>query len=228
MLLSNTKFKTLKFTGGIVNKFYSNKKIFDNWNDYIINNRTIRFKNLKETVSSENICIDCKKAIFEISVSEPSWFDNGSISIGNIDSVIRLIYKREWKIEDLLNSVLKMRNLFFFCLNRRYFAFDKISVEIEDKDNKYIEVANLYIRGSEDIKEPKHMLNYQLIEGNINKLLKILDEVKYITYKIPKNDNEYISVTATSYAHTFSAFQSIYNYCNKNNIIEKDIYKEMI
>lgn len=226
VLLSETKYKTLKFTGGIVNKFYSNRKIFDNWVDNIINNRTIKFKNLKETVSAENICIDSKKAIFEISVTQPGLSDNGSIKIGNIDSIIRIIYKKEWKVENILNSVLKMRDLFFFCLNRRYFSFDKISLEIKNEDDKYVEVANVYIPNSEDIKEPKYMLSYQLIEGNVNKLLKILDEVKYITYKIPKDDKEYTSVTATSYANTFSAFQSIYNYCNKNNILEKDIYKE--
>lgn len=214
--LSKTKYCAMKFSGGVINNFYSNRHIFDG----DIDNKVIKFKELEQAKREENIIIDNKKAVFQISVSYPSIRYGTGITIGNINSTIRLIYDKEWKSEQLIKSILKLDDLFFFCMNRRCFDFDKISLELKNENGKFFDIAEIYVpyEKSEDI--PKNMIGYLSIEGKINKLLKILDKVNYLTYSIPAERKEFVSITATNYSNMFSAFQSLYNYCySKKEIV---------
>ena len=175
---------------------------------------------MEQAKREENIIIDNKKAVFQISVSYPSIRYGTGINIGNINSTIRLIYDKEWKSEQLIKSILKLDDLFFFCMNRRCFDFDKISLELKNGNGKFFDIAEIYVpyEKSEDI--PKNMIGYLSIEGKINKLLKILDKVNYLTYSIPADRKEFVSITATNYSNMFSAFQSLYNYCySKKEIV---------
>lgn len=216
--LSKTKYCALKFGGGVINNFYSNRHIFDG----DIDNKIIKFKELEQAKREENIIIDNKKAIFQISVSYPSLRYGAGITIGNINSTIRLIYNKAWKSEDLIKSILKIDDLFFFCMNRRYFDFDKISLELKNEEGKFFNAAEIYVpyEKSEDI--PKNMIDYLLVKGKLNKLFKMLDKVNYLTYSIPANRKEFISITATNYSNIFSVFQSLYNYCYSQNGIVYD------
>ena len=216
--LSKTKYCALKFVGGVINNFYSNRHIFDG----NVNNNVIKFKELESAKREENIIIDNKKTVFQISVSYPSIHYDAGITIGNINSIIRLIYNKSWKAEDLIKSILKINDLFFFCMNRRNFDFDKISLEIRDKDKNFLSIAEIYIpyKKSKDI--PKNMIDYLFIEGKLNKLFMILDKVNYLTYCIPIDKKEFVSITATNYSNVFSAFQSIYNYCYSSKDVVYD------
>ena len=207
--LSKTKYCAMKFSGGVINNFYSNRHIFDG----DIDNKVIKFKELEQAKREENIIIDNKKAVFQISVSYPSIRYGTGITIGNINSTIRLIYDKEWKSEQLIKSILKLDDLFFFCMNRR-------CLDLKNEIGKFFDIAEIYVpyEKSEDI--PKNMIGYLSIEGKINKLLKILDKVNYLTYSIPADRKEFVSITATNYSNMFSAFQSLYNYCySKKEIV---------
>ena len=139
----------MKFSGGVINNFYSNRHIFDG----DIDNKVIKFKELEQAKREENIIIDNKKAVFQISVSYPSIRYGTGINIGNINSTIRLIYDKEWKSEQLIKSILKLNDLFFFCMNRRCFDFDKISLELKNGNGKFFDIAEIYVpyEKSEDI-----------------------------------------------------------------------------
>ena len=214
--LSKTKYCSMKFSGGVINNFYSNRHIFDG----SIDNKVIKFKELEQAKKEENIIIDNKKAIFQISVSYPSIHYGTGITIGNINSTIRLIYNKPWKSVDLIKSILKIDDLLFFCMNRRCFDFDKIYLELRNEEGKFFNAAEIYVPYEKNEDIPKNMIDYLSIEGKLNKLLKILDNVNYLTYSIPADRKEFISITATNYSNIFSAFQSLYNYCySKKDIV---------
>ncbi len=217
--LSNTQYCALKFSGGVINNFYSNRHIFDG----DIDNGIIKFKELEQAKREENITIDNKKAVFQISVSYPSIRYGAGITIGSINSTIRLIYNKSWKSEDLIKSILKINDLFFFCMNRICFDFDKIFLELRNGDGKFFNAAEIYVPYDKSEDTPKNMIDYLSIEGKLNKLFKILDKVNYLTYSIPTDRREFTSITATNYSNMFSAFQSLYNYCySKRGIVYDD------
>ena len=217
--LSKTKYCALKFNGGVINNFYSNRHIFDENDD----NKVIKFKDLEQSKREENITIDNKKAVFQISVSYPSIRYDVGITIGNINSTIRLIYNKSWKSEDLIKSIFKLDDLFFFCMNRRCYDFDKISLELRNDKGQFFTAAEIYVPYEKNEDIPQNMIDYLSIEGKLNKLFKILDKVNYLTYSIPADRKEFISISATNYSNIFSAFQSLYNYCYSKKIIRKFI-----
>lgn len=221
--------KSIKFRGGIINRFYSNRNIFESKCLDILENKSIKFKNLEDVTLSEKITIDRKQAIFQISVAYPGWKDDGSITLGDIPSIIRIIYKKNYNYEELIQSILNVNDLMFFCMNRRIFKFEDICLEITNLEGKFIEVAKIYVPNKTENEVPKYMLNYMFISGKISKLLKCLDKVGYLTYKIPKDNKDFVSISATSYSNAFSAFQSIYNYVytTKDMVYDNEDFKDV-
>lgn len=220
------KFNSIKFIGGVIDRFYSNRKIVESDLLKFRDTKELKFKKAEDTVEEENITINNKSAVFQISVSNMGWTDDGSIHFDDIHSVIRLKYKRKIKFTEFVDPILTINDMMFFCLNRRYVKYNNIYLETKTDDNtKYVNSVSIYMPTKEQEFSQKNMLQYQHISKKINKLIKVLSNMRYSTYRIPKDEEEYSNISASMYTSAFSAYQSIYNYTHEKNGIVHD-YQE--
>lgn len=221
--LKKAKFNSIKFIGGVIDRFYSNRRIVESDLLEFRNTKELKFKKAEDTVEEENIMINNKSAVFQISVSNMGWRDDGSIHFDDIHSVIRLKYKKKQEFGGFVDSILTINDMLFFCLNRRYAKYDNIYLETKTEDNtKYINSVSIYMPTKEQDFTQKNMLQYQHISKKINKLIRVLTNMKYSTYRIPKDEEEYSNISASMYTSAFSAYQSIYNYIHQKNGIVHD------
>lgn len=224
--LKKTKFNSIKFIGGVIDYFYSNRIIVKSDLLKFIDTKELKFKKVEDTVEEENITINSKSAIFQISVSNMGWKDDGAIHFDDIHSIIRLIYKRKQMISEFVDSILTINDILFFCLNRRYAKYDNIYLETKTDDNtKYVNSVSIYMPTKEQNFTQKNMLQYKYISKKINRLISVLANMKYSTYRIPNDEEEYCNISASMYTSAFSAYQSIYNFTHEKNGIVHD-YKE--
>ena len=218
------KMETIKFSGGVIDRFYSNSQILENKTPSILDNKKIEFKDINNTVKKEAILINGSRATFEMSVGYPGWKYDGTIKFNDITSNLRIRYSKKKKYKEFIKDILLINNLFFFCMNRRQQNYGTIVLEATNLKFKKLEpLVEIYIpTGEENKYNPRFMIRYDDISGNVSKLLKLLSNLKYSTYMIPKDEKEYRSVSATTYASAFSAYQSIYNYTHSTNGVVYD------
>lgn len=231
--LDSTKYDSIKFVGGLVDKFYSNKYIFKSTSIDLHEKKLIEFRNASETKHEEKVIIDGKKSIFQISVANMGWKNDGSISFTSIPSVIRLILNKSMKYEEFINQIITVNNLLMFCSNRRNVKYDKIIIETK-KDDVFYESIMVHIPLPEDNVITKNMIDYLKLENKLNKLIKVLSDVNYLMYRIPESEKELSTISAGNYTDAFSCYQSVYNYINmKDGIVcdqpeLNDVKKEMV
>lgn len=212
--ISDMNFDTLRFSGDIINRFYSNRNMIEfvsEEKDYF------KYRDIKETVYEEKVNLNGTDSIFELSIMKPGWKDDGIITFNNYDSLLRIKYnvgKENGAIIKDLNSIDKF---FKFCANRINISFDNVFLEIKNKDKKYEKAVEIIIPYMIDNKINKDMLTYELLKDNLDKILKFLDGSNYIFSIIPDDNDAFASISNKDYCAAFSCFESIYQYIHNDN-----------
>ena len=213
----NLKFDSLKFSGSVINRFYSNAQIFNEEFYKYRETKRIEFKSYEEVTKSEKIAINGSKSELQMSISYPGCKVDGNIKFGDANSIMRIKYGTGKMYKNIIDDILLINDLFFFCMNRRQINYESIVLETKNtSSDKYESIMEIYIPTENEKKyDPKYLITYNTLQGKVGELLKVLSNLKYSTYIIPKDNIEYRSVTAISYSSAFSAYQSTYNYiCN--------------
>ena len=112
--LAGMKFDTLRFSGEIINRFYSNRNMieFDSKEkDYF------KFKDIKETIFEEDVNLNGEKTKFEFSIMKPSWKDDGIITFNNYDSLLRLKYDTNKDYKSIIKDLNSIDKFFKFFLD---------------------------------------------------------------------------------------------------------------
>ena len=214
--LANMKFKTLRISGGVINRFYSNRNMIDFNEDSL----DLKFKKVEETISEEMVCLNKEQSSFEFSIIKPGWKYDGIVSFDNYDSLLRIKYSSEKDYKAIIKDLNVVDKFFKFCTNRINISFDKIFIEKINKDDKFENVAEIIVPYMTEKETNKDMLDYPIFKDHLNDIFNFLDNCDYIFSIIPDNDKEFASISNKTYCAAFSCFESIYQYINEK---EKEV-----
>lgn len=222
--LDELQFNTIRFSGGIVNRFYSNRIMieFDPKSE-----GNFKYKNIEETVLCENVNINGMDSIFEFSIMLPGWKDDGVITFNNYDSLLRIKYSSTKGYSEIIKDLSTIDSFFKFCANRVNISFNKINLEIKNDDGKYEIVANVYVPYMIDGQINRYMINYDIVQDHLNDIFKFLDSSDYIFSIIPENNKVFESISNKDYCAAFSCFESIYQYVKSNSEDTTEIKEEL-
>ena len=223
--LEEIKFDTLRISGGILNRFYSNKKIIE-FDPKEKDN--FKIKDIQETVTEEIVNLNDKVTKFELSIMKPGWKDDGIITFYNYDSLLRIKYDSKQDYKAIIKDLSSVNNFFEFSANRGNISFDDIYLEIKNKDGKYDKVAEINIPYMIDNEINKAMLDYTVFNGHLNAAFKFLNNSNYIFSIIPNDNKAFETISNKDYCAAFSCFESIYQYIYGNNEKEKKTNDEII
>lgn len=159
-------FDTLKITGGILNRFYSNRNMIEfDYDKYsTIGKNYFNFKSIEDTISEEKVNLNNVDTNFELSIIQPSWKDDGSIIFNNYDTLLRIKYNIGKSYKDILEGLGSVESFFKFCTNRNRISFDNIFLECKNEDEKYEKAVEIIVPYMIDNEINKDMLNYELIK----------------------------------------------------------------
>ncbi len=215
--LTGMKFDTLRFSGGIINRFYSNRNMieFDSKEkDYF------KFKDIKETISEEEVNLNGDKAKFEFSIMKPGWKDDGIIKFNNYDSLLRIKYGAPKDYKSIIKDLNNVDKFFKFSANRVDISFDEIFLELKNDDDKYEKAVEIIIPYMTNNEINKDLLDYVIFKDHLDGIFKFLDNCDYIFSIIPDNNKSFGNISNKDYCAGFSCFESIYQYVhgNKNEL----------
>lgn len=206
--LENMKFKTLKFSGGDINRFYSNRNMID----FDEESESLKFKKTEETVTEEIVTLNKEECTFELSVIEPGWKYDGIITFDRYDSLLRINYSSEKDYKQIIEDLNTVDKFLKFCTNRVNVALDEIFLEIVNKEDKYENIAEIFIPYMVDNEANKDMLDYNIFKDHLDQIFSFLENCNYIFSIIPHNNDEICSISNKNYCAAFSCFESIYQF----------------
>lgn len=212
--LIDMKFDALRFSGGIINRFYSNRNMIEfdfNEKDYF------KFKDIKETISEEEVNLNGYKTKFEFSIMKPGWKDDGTITFNNYDSLLRVKYDTKKEFKSIIKDLNNIDSFFKFCANRVNISFDDVFLELKNEEGKYEKVVEIIIPYMIENEINKDMLDSNIFIGHLNAIFNFLDNCDYIFSIIPDDNKSFERVSNKDYCAGFSCFESIYQYVNGNN-----------
>lgn len=232
--ITDMKFSALRISGGIINRFYSNKKMikFDPKEDGFL-----KFKDIEDTITEETVNLNGRNLVFQLSITRAGWKDDGIITFNNNDSLLRLKYDCEEPYINIINDLNDIDELFKFCSNRVNISFDNIYLETKNEEDKYKKAAEIIIPYMSDIENNKDIIDYSVLGGHLNSIFKFLKECNYIFSIIPEDNKAFGIVTNKDYCAGFSCFESIYQHVHglgekppiiKEEIALEEIKKELI
>ena len=220
--LIDMKFETLRLSGGIVNRFYSNRNMIEfdpKEKDYF------KIKDIKETISEEDVNLNCSKTVFEFSIMKPGWKDDGIITFNNYDSLLRVKYDISKDYKSIIKDLNSIDKFFKFSANRVNISFDNIFLEIKNQEGKYVKAVEVIIPYMTDNEINKDVFDFTIFKGCLNEIFKFLDNCDYIFSIMPDDNNKFGIISNKGYCAGFSCFESIYQYVHRNKG-ESEITKE--
>lgn len=221
--LDEMQFSTLRISGGILNRFYSNRNMIEfdpSEKEYF------KIKNIEKTVSEEIVNLNGEDFKFELSIMKPGWKDDGIITFNNYDTLLRIKYSHSKNYKSILENLNIVDDFFKFCANRADICFDNIFLEIKNNDGKYDKAAKIIVPYMIDNEIKDDMLDYILLKGHLSEAFKFLKNSDYIFSIIPDDNKSFGIVSNKDYCAAFSCFESIYQYVYGNNEIEKQTKEE--
>lgn len=211
------KFDTLRFSGGILNRFYTNRNMIEfdpKEKDYF------KFKEVEETISEEYVNLNGHKTQFEFSIMKPGWKDDGSITFNNYDSLLRIKYETAKDYKSIIKDVNSVDKFFKFSANRVDISFDEAFLELKKDDDKFEKAVEIIIPYMTNNEINKDLLDYVIFKDYLDQIFKFLDNCDYIFSIIPDNNKSFGNISNKDYCARFSCFESIYQYVhgNKNEL----------
>lgn len=206
--LENMKFKTLKISGGDISRFYSNRNMID----FDEESQSLKFKKVEETVTEEIVTLNKEECTFELSIMEPGWKYDGIITFDRYDSLLRIKYSSEKDYKQIIKDLNTVDKFFKFCTNRVNVSFDEIFLETVNKEDKYENIAEIFIPYMVDNEANKDMLDFNIFKDHLNQIFCFLENCNYIFSIIPNNNDEICSISNKKYCAAFSCFESIYQF----------------
>lgn len=215
--LTGMKFDTLRFSGGILNRFYTNRNMIEfdpKEKDYF------KFKEVEETISEEYVNLNGDKTQFEFSIMKPGWKDDGAITFNNYDSLLRIKYETAKDYKSIIKDVNSVDKFFKFSANRVGISFDESFLELKKDDNKFEKAVEIIIPYMTNNEINKDLLDYVIFKDYLDQIFKFLDNCDYIFSIIPDNNKSFGNISNKDYCAGFSCFESIYQYVhgNKNEL----------
>lgn len=215
--LTGMKFDTLRFSGGILNRFYTNRNMIEfepKEKDYF------KFKEVEETISEEYVNLNGDKTQFEFSIMKPGWKDDGAITFNNYDSLLRIKYETAKDYKSIIKDVNSVDKFFKFSANRVGISFDEAFLELKKDDNKFEKAVEIIIPYMTNNEINKDLLDYVIFKDYLDQIFKFLDNCDYIFSIIPDNNKSFGNISNKDYCAGFSCFESIYQYVhgNKNEL----------
>lgn len=202
----NAIINSLTFSGGIINRFYSNSNLISTSKGKII------FKNTDEPVSEEKVDLNGTETTFQFSVMDPELINDGSIKFGDFNSLLRIKYSSEKNCESVIKDLVSVINFFEFCANRKDITVDKIFLEVLNEDSKYEKIIQIMVPHMVGQKNKTNIFDYKVLKNNINGIFNFLENCNYIFGIIPKNNKDYDTISDKDYCAAFSCFESIQHY----------------
>lgn len=215
--LTGMKFDTLRFSGGILNRFYTNRNMIEfdpKEKDYF------KFKEVEETISEEYVNLNGDKTQFEFSIMKPGWKDDGAITFNNYDSLLRIKYETAKDYKSIIKDVNSVDKFFKFSANRVDISFDEAFLELKKDDDKFEKAVEIIIPYMTNNEINKDLLDYVIFKDYLDQIFKFLDNCDYIFSIIPDNNKSFGNISNKDYCAGFSCFESIYQYVhgNKNEL----------
>lgn len=197
--LIDMKFETLRLSGGIVNRFYSNRNMIEfdpKEKDYF------KIKDIKETISEEDVNLNCSKTVFEFSIMKPGWKDDGIITFNNYDSLLRVKYDISKDYKSIIKDLNSIDKFFKFSANRVNISFDNIFLEIKNEEGKYVKAVEVIIPYMTDNEINKDVFDFTIIKGCLNEIFTVLGHSK-----IETTENYYITSTKDTLKKVCESFE---------------------
>lgn len=215
--LTGMKFDTLRFSGGILNRFYTNRNMIEfdpKEKDYF------KFKEVEETISEEYVNLNGDKTQFEFSIMKPGWKDDRAITFNNYDSLLRIKYETAKDYKSIIKDVNSVDKFFKFSANRVDISFDEAFLELKKDDRKFEKTVEIIIPYMTNNEINKDLLDYVIFKDYLDQIFKFLDNCDYIFSIIPDNNKSFGNISNKDYCAGFSCFESIYQYVhgNKNEL----------
>ncbi len=228
--LSELKFDAMSIIGGNLNRFYSNRNMIEiNFDENSkIRKEFLNFKSVEETVTEEVVKLNNKKTTFELSIIQPGWEDDGSITFDDYDTLLRIKYEESQGYKLLLKNLINIESFFKFCSNRNRIFFKNIFLECKNDEGKYIKTAKIIMPFNNEEYINKDMIEYEAIKGHIEDLINFLNSSDYVFSIIPDDNNDFSTVSNKDFCAAFSCFESIYQYIHSGDIQKVEMSKSEI
>ena len=221
MNLSDSKFDSLCFIGGSINRFYSNRNMIKLKDDVELSQGIeFEFKSPEETKISEKATIDGINLEFELSNVKPGWRDDGIFTFDEYNSMLRLKYDKSISIEALVPNIISIQKLMQFCSNRKIITFNTVHIESKNIDGKFEKKVLVFIPPIEDNEINKYMIEYDTISGNINQIFEYFNKSEYVLENIPRDNKEFNIISNKDFSSSVSCFQATYNIVNANKNVD--------
>ena len=226
--LDEMKFDSMSLSGGILNRFYSNRKMieFDESKYWKDKKDYFEFKETKETISEEKVDLNGVQTVFELSIIKAGWKDDGMITFDSYDSNLRIKYCFQRNYTDVINDLSKIEKFLKFCANRNSINVENIYLETKNADEKYVKAVQIFVPYMIDNKINKDILKYELLEKHLNTIFDCLNNSDYLLSIIPDDNKSFYSISNKTYCSVFSCFQSIYKYVCVNKAEPEKILEE--
>ena len=184
-----------------------------------------KFKDIKETISEEDVNLNGEKTKFEFSIMKPGWKDDGIITFNNYDSLLRLKYDTNKDYKSIIKDLNSIDKFFKFSANRVDISFDDIFLELKNEDGKYEKAVEIIIPYMTNNVINKELLDYIIFKDHLDEIFKFLDNCDYIFSIIPDDNKSFGNISNKDYCAGFSCFESIYQYVHGSKN-ELEISKE--
>ena len=212
-------FKTISFSGGIIDYFYRTNQIFDvnqsNIN-YDSGESTIKLRSFNEIGKTCNVVISGKKAILLLSIAIPplpEWM-TVDYNLGKPKSFLRLTFEDEIKVSDFKKIYLWIYNLMVFLNFRKDVLFGNIEFgNLNDKGEVYKSAyTHIVKKDKSEIENVDSIIGYYFVDENLSELLQIINTPKLNLLFIPEKVKDKQYITPESYMITCTSFESIFNF----------------
>ena len=227
--LDEMEFASLNISGGVLNRFYSNRKMIEFDEDKYWKDKKdyFKFKTVEEIVSEENVNLNGTETVFELSIKQAGWKDDGRITFNDYDSVLRIKYDSSKNYASIVKDLASIENFLKFCANRNKISVDSVFLEIKNTEEKYIKSVEIFIPYMIDNEINKDILRYDLLENYLNGIFAFLDESDYLFSIIPDDNKSFETISNKDYCSVISCFQSIYQYTYENKEKSNKILEEI-
>lgn len=227
--LDEMEFVSLNLSGGVLNRFYSNRKMIEFDKDKYWKDKKdyFRFKTIEETISEEKVNLNGTATIFELSIKQAGWKDDGRITFNDYDSALRIKYDSSKKYVDVVKDLVSVERFLKFCANRNKITVDSVFLEIKNSEEKYVKSVEILVPYMTYNEINNDILRYELLEKHLNVIFAFLSESNYLFSIIPDDNKSFETVSNKDYCSVISCFQSIYQYTYGNEEKSDRILEEI-
>lgn len=223
-------FKRIVLYGEVINYFYRPNQIVSRKSDYPIDRNgggILVFENFSEITKKHDVLIANEKAELVLSITRPQCpeYMKNEYSLGKPNSYISIEFENNLTVDKFAEIYMWIQNLFEFLNFKKNVFVENIELRTINQLNSIENKAEVYLihKKEMELTNPDRTIGYYILENNLEKLLRILNENSINLLFIPKDERDDKYVDPQKYVACCSSFESVFNFAFSNEKMEENV-----